>query len=714
MTKEQVYTERVPGIGEHLNKIMAKTSSTESQTTFSSGKNDLNTNSSQFTVLMNETKATVEFTRLIKDEKLCSNEENVDQINHHSTQKYSDSSMKSFKIAHSQNQTDKFHKNNFKSHQNFKENKKKTFDSEITLSSMGLVFACFYIHVSMDGMAYSFSVIMPRLSAYYDTKLSLLSLMGSFQYSIIFFTGPFSSALIKKFGCKNVAYAGSIISSTVLLSSYFITSFELLFLAYTIIGMGLGLVYFATIIAVTLHFFKWRALMTGLAVCGAGVGNFIMPPIVTAVLALADKNGQVGSNVKYIHLMYGCINLITYVSNYFIKNISTSSVSSIKSNETLLESEVFEMKDTNNHQINTVDSSLINQNDSSCESDYETLSSIQETNIRTRTQSERIPKFGYHDIHMSVKKIDKIHNKPKNSTPSTAISIDNKIKQDNVHTDFIRRKDKRHYISPLYTSLLSKIGQSITSINKHKKNHQSYKVESDRDTNDMDNNIFKLKSYLSIDDRPDIFYSGSMYHLSNVNNSRTHIIPFKSDRVDHATEKEHLVDKDSDIPEVSIVSYEKDEIIPEFEKKSRLQSVTHFLLDIFQLHLLRYPILIVLLISNACFMLGGTNIISRLFAGFITSKLPKCSLLFHNVSMIVMGLTTLILPFIANYYTMVLYSIVFGVCFATIITLTSIIMTDLLGVEVLTSAFGILFFVRGVTLMIGTPIGGLSNWKAVA
>lgn len=49
---------------------------------------------------------------------------------------------------------------------------------------------------------------------------------------------------------------------------------------YNIItGFGFGLVYLPSIVSVSYYFEKRRALATGIAVCGAGVGGFLFAPI---------------------------------------------------------------------------------------------------------------------------------------------------------------------------------------------------------------------------------------------------------------------------------------------------------------------------------------------------------------------------------------------------------------------------------------------------
>lgn len=48
--------------------------------------------------------------------------------------------------------------------------------------------------------------------------------------------------------------------------------------------MGFGLIYVPAVIAVGFYFEKWRALATGIAVCGSGIGTFVLAPIFSSLV----------------------------------------------------------------------------------------------------------------------------------------------------------------------------------------------------------------------------------------------------------------------------------------------------------------------------------------------------------------------------------------------------------------------------------------------
>ena len=49
-------------------------------------------------------------------------------------------------------------------------------------------------------------------------------------------------------------------------------------------GIGFGLVYVPAVVAVGFYFEKRRALATGIAVCGSGIGTFVFAPLTTWLL----------------------------------------------------------------------------------------------------------------------------------------------------------------------------------------------------------------------------------------------------------------------------------------------------------------------------------------------------------------------------------------------------------------------------------------------
>lgn len=62
--------------------------------------------------------------------------------------------------------------------------------------------------------------------------------------------------------------------------------------------------------------------------------------------------------------------------------------------------------------------------------------------------------------------------------------------------------------------------------------------------------------------------------------------------------------------------------------------------------------------------------------------------------------------FCYDFKTLIIYSIIFAFTSGTYVTLQSVILTDLLGLERLESAFGLMLLFEGIATFIGTPLVG--------
>ncbi|ODM93665.1 Monocarboxylate transporter 7 [Orchesella cincta] len=114
--------------------------------------------------------------------------------------------------------------------------------------------------------------------------------------------------------------------------------------------------------------------------------------------------------------------------------------------------------------------------------------------------------------------------------------------------------------------------------------------------------------------------------------------------------------------------------------------------------------------DSAAFLLsiiGVTNTIGRVVSGMV-SDLPQVNSLFmNNVCILLSGVCVFVVPFCgSSYYAYVAVAVFFGLFVSAYISLTSIILVDLLGLENLTNAFGLLILFRGSAGIVGAPLAG--------
>ena len=72
-------------------------------------------------------------------------------------------------------------------------------------------------------------------------------------------------------------------------------------------GIGFGLVYVPAVVAVGFYFEKRRALATGIAVCGSGIGTFVFAPLTTWLLNTFAWQGTMLILVRKTHKYFSLL-----------------------------------------------------------------------------------------------------------------------------------------------------------------------------------------------------------------------------------------------------------------------------------------------------------------------------------------------------------------------------------------------------------------------
>ncbi|XP_014487210.1 PREDICTED: monocarboxylate transporter 12-like [Dinoponera quadriceps] len=143
-----------------------------------------------------------------------------------------------------------------------------------------IVAASFMCNLFVDGIIFSFGVFLNDIANAFAVSKARVALVGSLQTGFYLMAGPFVSALANRYGFRLVAILGSVLSCGAFVLSYFSTSIEYLYISYGCIGgIGAGLIYVPAVITTGFYFERWRALATGIAVCGSGIGAFLLAPI---------------------------------------------------------------------------------------------------------------------------------------------------------------------------------------------------------------------------------------------------------------------------------------------------------------------------------------------------------------------------------------------------------------------------------------------------
>lgn len=142
------------------------------------------------------------------------------------------------------------------------------------------VFACFMGNVIGDGIMYSFGIFMPKLKDYFKAGSGEVSTINSIQMGVTFASGPVASFMTNKLGWRLTTVIGSVlVSAGLALSAVAPNVYFLYFSAGIVLGLGLGIIYLPRLDCITQYFDKKRPFVTGIAICGSGIGTFVFAPL---------------------------------------------------------------------------------------------------------------------------------------------------------------------------------------------------------------------------------------------------------------------------------------------------------------------------------------------------------------------------------------------------------------------------------------------------
>ncbi|KAJ3079331.1 hypothetical protein HK102_003859 [Quaeritorhiza haematococci] len=150
-----------------------------------------------------------------------------------------------------------------------------------------VTFASFLVHFTVFGIQYTWGIFQE----YYTTQLRLASngttaIVGTVGVSLLFFFGIPSGRLAEMFGFKKVVGAGTLIlAGGLLLASFSGELWQILLTQGALFGIGSSLCYFPAVSVPSQWFSKKRALATGIAVAGSGVGGFTLNLATQAILS---------------------------------------------------------------------------------------------------------------------------------------------------------------------------------------------------------------------------------------------------------------------------------------------------------------------------------------------------------------------------------------------------------------------------------------------
>jgi MFS family permease len=136
------------------------------------------------------------------------------------------------------------------------------------------------------GWFYAFGVFVVPFQERFKSGRGEVSVIYSVMFLVWHLLGPFAGRAADYLGVKKCIGIGAVIfGSSLCLASAAQTLWQLILAQGLLLGIGGAFCSFPVLALAPQWFKKRRALATGAAVTGSGVGNFVYPPLITNLIA---------------------------------------------------------------------------------------------------------------------------------------------------------------------------------------------------------------------------------------------------------------------------------------------------------------------------------------------------------------------------------------------------------------------------------------------
>ncbi|XP_021706003.1 monocarboxylate transporter 14 isoform X4 [Aedes aegypti] len=616
-----------------------------------------------------------------------------------------------------------------------------------------IVFASFMCNMIVDGIAYTFGVFLNDFVEYFGEGKGTVAWVGSLLSGMYLSAGPVVSALANKYGCRAVCIAGSVISCVAFALSTLSPNVTVMMLTYGVMGgIGFGFIYLPAVVAVGYYFETKRSLATGIAVCGSGVGTFVFAPLANMLLANFDwKN----STLILAGLILNCaifgamMRPLTYPKEDKVKPLM----------QRMYEEKRMQMErgsiGGSYFMVQLPDGTMEKRLKAPLNADPGVHSSLALDQLAAQqgmTAVATLPTI------TEAKVQEQNGNSSNSSSESGQIEIKKPLQRkrtansESDANEYNSNNMPRNASQPAFTSNQSGIPKNgsvptFDRVRKHstgerfKPSLAAIKASSRGDVGsngDDDSVMYTSKASLKADrpqmvrplSRKDIFYSGSVTNLKEFQSQKS-LASYRNSVISLTKfEREHRGDVVREDLEKGAEQYD---LCPCLVLPESFKNAIGAMMDV---SLLRDPVFMMIAISNifgmaglyvpfvylvdaavldgieeskATFLIsiiGITNTFARILCGYV-ADFPKVDALFmNNICLVISTFAVSLTPFCHSYYAYVAMAIAFGIAVAGYISLTSIILVDLLGLDKLTNAFGLLILFRGAATIVGSPLAG--------
>lgn len=531
-----------------------------------------------------------------------------------------------------------------------------------------VVFSSFMCNIIVDGIIFSFGFLLPEISTEFNENKATTAWIGSLQTGFYLIVGPLVSAFSEIYDCRIITVLGTFLTAIGFVLSYFAENVLTLYLTFGLLGgIGFGFVFLPAIVTVGQYFDSKRATATGVAVCGSGVGTFILPPIIQLII----KN--FGWRVCILW-MAGITLLCAFFGSFFkslTRVIEVPEEEDAKQQQPLLQrikaarAQEWTQSDENlsqqaNNKQQTGESATVqtgNGTAAATNGNVLPLSDVLNIIPLNDTAAGDVSK-------MSSSKGSSIAGGGKGG----AAGGDSNLLSTRGRTRSERRNTLTTRDEMMYSNLSLVVpppNRSISSLNLNQV--ESGGAGGGGGEGTTGNSVIDdlLNKGWTLVDEPRGFFAG--FNLLLLKRPSFILLSISG----------FLCLVGFFIPFIYI------------SDRAKLLGCS--------------PEQCAFILS----CIGVANTLGRVFCGWASDNPRVNALVMNNLALTVGGVATILSPIIFNTYnTLIAYAAIFGFSVATFATLRSVITVELLGLEKLNSAFGLLLLFQGLAVTIGSPIAG--------
>lgn len=623
-----------------------------------------------------------------------------------------------------------------------------------------VTFASFMCNFILDGICVSFGVVQYEYMKEFNASHARVSWIGSALSGSYLLVGPFVSAMCAYYGCRRVTMVGSLVAMLGFALSTQATDVEMMIVFYGIIGgIGFGMIYLPAIVSVGHWFDKKRAFATGIAVGGSGVGQALFP--ILAHYLLTTYRWQ-GKNLIMAGIVLNCAvcGAIFRPLDRWMERRRRPINSRVEIERGVIMKALIEHKEKQRTISNgSLDDCVITRDNKLIKLDPALLECKRNNSVLARfkrqlgfsAQSLSISKSSFQDLQNFL--VGAIQSK--NNSSTILPTADGRQPQPKLPQPCQGSSTPDVYIcapqgnGDMPTLLVN--GGAVAYGNGACPSHPAgfpktrscdalcrHAQQAEEVSGKSVNGATSLTDLPSTPIPPSMLDASliSIQVVPNCVAESRQSVRHRSSRsmcseyTPSTAASSHPTFVSANVtsmPQVVDLSAHRDSILWKywrvlcdmFDLKLMLNPVFALLVGSSLLTLLAYYIpyfylpeqglIIGMMEEEANFLLsimGITNTIGRFIGGWLADRPLINTLHLNNISLILVGFSILACPWCETQALLALMAGLSAFCYGIFIALRSILLVDLLGLDMLTKSFGMLILFQGVAAMIGPPIAG--------